>query len=641
MPTTTEYDTADPAFALANDPTAPADDAGLQQRRKGWVAGLLLQRSPLRPQPATPPALPPFYVRVLALPRRARRRLSRKFAAALVGAALLFASVQIPAAHAATITVDGVRCTLADAIRAANIDSAVGRCKAGSGADVIVLQKNVTLTAPVGDYYNSPTGLPLVTSEITIQGNGRTIRRVPSDPDQFRLLAINAYGNLTLNNVTLTGGHAQGNGGAVMNASGALTINNSTLSGNTAGQGGGIYSFHGDLQITDSALSDNAAHAGGAMNLFATAATIADSAFSGNTAAQSGGGLFILSGTQTITNSIVSGNSAGFAGGGISSISADLTINNSTLSGNSALLGGAFHQYGFESPATINDSVLSGNTAGFDGGGVFVGEFTTLTINRSTLSDNSAAQEGGAAYSYGWLTINDSTISGNIANEGGGVALVYSGVQEIHNSTFSDNIADNGGGLFVRYGGASVANSTFGGNSAGEGGGIYCAYYCDLTVENVTVSGNSAAQTGGGLHSAGPSGALTFERSLFSGNAAPAGREVYFNPDPTSLVKVNAFNLFGFSGNSGVVGFAPGPSDIVPTQPLARILAALADNGGPTQTHALVPGGPAIDAAPSADCAAPPVNGLDQRGFPRNVDGDGMPSSNECDVGAFELQLGD
>jgi hypothetical protein len=76
----------------------------------------------------------------------------------------------------------------------------------------------------------------------------------------------------------------------------------------------------------------------------------------------------------------------------------------------------------------------------------------------------------------------------------------------------------------------------------------------------------------------------------------------------------------------------------VPAEPPAAILAALAGNGGPTLTHALVPGSPAIDVAPSADCAAPPVNGVDQRGFPRNFDGDGVPSANECDAGSFEFQ---
>ena len=70
------------------------------------------------------------------------------------------------------------------------------------------------------------------------------------------------------------------------------------------------------------------------------------------------------------------------------------------------------------------------------------------------------------------------------------------------------------------------------------------------------------------------------------------------------------------------------------------MLRPLGNYGGPTLIHALATAGPAIDAAPSADCAAAPVSGVDQRGLPRNVDGDGLPSADECDVGAFEAGPG-
>ncbi len=88
---------------------------------------------------------------------------------------------------------------------------------------------------------------------------------------------------------------------------------------------------------------------------------------------------------------------------------------------------------------------------------------------------------------------------------------------------------------------------------------------------------------------------------------------------------------------AGVVGFTPGASDIVPTQVVTAILQnALADNGGPTQTHALVPNSPAIDAGPTAACALPLVNSRDQRGEPRSRDANGQLTDNECDLGAFE-----
>jgi hypothetical protein len=160
-----------------------------------------------------------------------------------------------------------------------------------------------------------------------------------------------------------------------------------------------------------------------------------------------------------------------------------------------------------------------------------------------------------------------------------------------------------------------------------------------MTFINSTLSGNEATLAGGGVY-IHPTGESTFQRSLVSGNAAPNGREVYsaFTPYSSGVISADAFNLFGFSGDAGVFGFSPGPTDIVPAEPSAAILAALADNGGPTLTRALVPGSPAIDAAPGVACAAPPINSLDQRGLPRNVDGDGLPSANECDIGAFEFQ---
>jgi hypothetical protein len=79
------------------------------------------------------------------------------------------------------------------------------------------------------------------------------------------------------------------------------------------------------------------------------------------------------------------------------------------------------------------------------------------------------------------------------------------------------------------------------------------------------------------------------------------------------------------SGNAGVSGFSAGASDIVPAGAITTILAQLADNGGPTYTHALVPGSPAIDASPhDADCPS-----ADQRGVSR-------PQGAQCDIGAFE-----
>src|SRR5262249_60727782 len=106
-------------------------------------------------------------------------------------------------------------------------------------------------------------------------------------------------------------------------------------------------------------------------------------------------------------------------------------------------------------------------------------------------------------------------------------------------------------------------------------------------------------------------------------------------------VNANNFNLFGTNGNAGVTGFTPGPTDIVPSVSLAQILGPLKNNGGPTQTHALVAGSPAIDAGDSSGCRddSGALLQTDQRGFPRNVDGNSDGTA-RCDIGAVEFGAG-
>jgi predicted outer membrane repeat protein len=199
----------------------------------------------------------------------------------------------------------------------------------------------------------------------------------------------------------------------------------------------------------------------------------------------------------------------------------------------------------------------------------------------------------------------------------------------------SGNTAGDGGGLFAAFDGAAdIVNSTLSGNTANvAGGGVYSAG--NVTLHNATLSGNTARVGGGGAFVY--AGTLTVRRSLLVGNAAPTGREAQrFG----GAVAAAAHNLFGVGGDAGLSGLAPGASDSVAPGAAAGVLLPLADNGGPTLTHALAPFSPAIDRAPSADCAAAPVGGLDQRGQPRNTDGDGRASANECDIGAVEAAAG-
>ncbi len=186
----------------------------------------------------------------------------------------------------------------------------------------------------------------------------------------------------------------------------------------------------------------------------------------------------------------------------------------------------------------------------------------------------------------------------------------------------------------------TINNSTVSGNGATNNGGGIASY--SVTINNSTISGNTAINSGGGVYNSlycfycSNGGVLTLNDSLIAGNQATVGAEIA-NING-SLVDANNFNLFGTNGNAGVSGFTPGPTDIVPGVSLAQILGPLQDNGGPTQTHALVAGSPAIDAGDPSGCrdSLGAILTIDQRGFARQFDGDHNGTS-RCDIGAYEL----
>jgi hypothetical protein len=357
-----------------------------------------------------------YYAELRALPRGARRALQRKLARSselaailpeylqqggrrlqhrmawsLAGAALLLALSQ-GIATAATITVttnnpniaaDG-QCSLIEAIVNANNDAAThADCPAGSGADTIVLpaNANVTLTN-LFDF----AGLPQINSPIIIQGNGATIARNGNAPD-FQLVAVTNSGDLTLQNVTLSGGRTFDRGGGLINY-GTLNIANSTISGNAANYGGGGVSNWGTAIISNSGISGN-----DSSNYF-------------------GGGVANY-GTVTIKDTTISGNVA-YVGGGISN-SGIVTIENSTVSGNTADTGGGLRNFG---TLTAINSIISDNSANSYGGGI--ANSITLTIENSIVSGNTA-DRGGGIFNSGSLTITNSTVSGNSANHGADV----------------------------------------------------------------------------------------------------------------------------------------------------------------------------------------------------------------------------
>ena len=339
----------------------------------------------------------------------------------------------------AEIVVGGL-CTLNAAIRAANQDLPVGGCTAGSGADTIVLAEDVLLDS-VDNNTDGPNGTASVTSAITLEGGGNTVTRTGGPA--FRIFHVQDSGDLTLSEVGVSNGIARccpGDGGVIYNGGGNLTLNNVAVSGGNADQkGGGIYNA-GSLTINDSSISDNALPDDG---LFSK-----------------GGGIFSLEDDLLLVNTTVSGNYSAHLGGGIY-VGSDgqLEMVESTVSGNST---GEDFYYGndagggglwLEGTATITNSSVSGNSAiganfySKRGGGIHVSG--SLALINSTLAGNTATV-GDSIYSVGSVTSMNSILGcagfgfvdsgGNFETDGlcPGAAPITPGVD-------FDDLADNGG----------------------------------------------------------------------------------------------------------------------------------------------------------------------------------------------------
>ncbi len=371
---------------------------------------------------------------------------------------------------------------------------------------------------------------------------------------------------------------------------------------------------------------------------------------------------------------VIGGRHTGPGGGGgiLNSSSGTLTLASIALSGNSANgssgshRGGGIFNAGNGAVALIN-STLSDNSAyslaGVDvtfgqGGGIFNAGNGTVTLTNSILSGNSATVfgigfgfgEGGGIFNAGngTVTLTNTTLSGNFAmssllpGSGGGIFNASTGTDSLINTTLSDNAATGsqglGGGIANAAGTVTLTNSTLSGNSgtgggSGKGGGAYNAGNGTVTLSNSTVTRNSVSGSiqseGGGIFSEG-TGTVNSRNSLIASNSS-----TMLAPDVRGTFNSQGHNLVG--DGTGGLGFT-GTGDQVGTtgSPIDAMLAPLADNGGPTQTHALSPGSLAINTgdncvAQSPGCLTTPLT-TDQRGagFARSGGG-------RVDIGAFEV----
>lgn len=329
----------------------------------------------------------------------------------------------------------------------------------------------------------------------------------------------------------------------------------------------------------------------------------------------------------TVTDCRASGGSPMTFGGALS-VSGTLTMQSSTISDSSSAAGGNAVASGggayVAGDAILIDSTISGNAITTVSGG-----------------DGFYITGGGGLYVRGGLTLTRSTISGNtVTASGNGQNGIGGGVfvrdtSELDSSTVSGNSADgDGGGLFkARFsnygdppGGTrlTIANSTISGNAGARGAGVFSQR--ELILANSTVTANTASTGGGGLVFGVidvATATFTLDSTIVFGNGTPAGGlAADLAATDGGLSIAGARNLIGAAGTLTL------PGDTLDGDPL---LQPLADNGGPTRTHAPAEGSPVIDA------------GANPNDYPYDQRGEGHPrtAGAATDIGAFEVPVDD
>jgi hypothetical protein len=428
----------------------------------------------------------------------------------------------------------------------------------------------------------------IVNKDLIISGPGAANlavqRSTAAGTPAFRIFNLQA-GIVSLSGLAIENGSSDDSGGGI-NVATTASISDCWISGSFATTSGAGINNLSTLVLSNCVIQGNvvgggsSASAGGGINnagtLSAIQCVISSNSVTGGTVvggtgATGNGGGINNNNTLTITNSLIYGNSvvggpgADASGGGVFS-GDDATLDTCTVAFNSAT-GGA------------------GGIGGTGQGGGIANDLGTVVVNRSTINGNSgtggaggsgsggAGQGGGISMGFGTFTLESSTISGNQAVKGSGASALA---------------IPRGAGLFNGFGSLTVLHST-------------------ITANNVT--GASTTDGGGILNS---SGFLVMSNAIVAGNSAP----VDFASGTNASSQCD-YDLFGTTNGP----IAAGSNNLSVAN---AKLGPLQNNGGPTFTHALLCGSPAINAGSNSNAPA-----TDQRGFPRIVDG-------TIDIGAFE-----
>jgi hypothetical protein len=326
-------------------------------------------------------------------------------------------------------------------------------------------------------------------------------------------------------------------------------------------------------------------------------------------------------------------------GGGIDN-TGTLSIDASVIQGNAATGGAGGDGTGPGAGGTGE----GGGIANSSQGTLVIGQGTKVLANTATggASGSNAGRQlaaggagvGGGLWSEGHTYLSTDTLSGNVGQAGGslstpsdsdgGAIYASDGTLEVQASTIADNhattplgtAADGGGGIATSTP-TTIENSTITGNTASGSGGGIDAFASGESIVSSTLSDNSAGSGGGNLAA---SQAIDLRQTIISGGVASAGAS-----NCTGTVTDHGHNLESTAPSQ--CGLSAAKHDVIGEDPL---LGPLANNGGPTQTMALLAGSPAVDAG--ATCS----NGI---GYYLTVDQRASPRGGPCDIGAYETRV--
>jgi hypothetical protein len=534
----------------------------------------------------------------------------------IVAVGLVLALAPASASADSTVTV-GPTCTLADAVAYSDGTPEPGcAARIASGTTTIVLPASATA-------YVVSSSLSF-TGDAVLKG-GAAASTIIDGGGSVQVISVAATAKVTLSGVTITGGVSgdpstgctgsvlhrvcpseNGNNGGGISNLGTLTLKRVVVAAND-GSGGtlptpvSIVCSTGGCPAVQGQSAGNGGNGGGIYNdghLIIDHSTISD-----NHAGDGGNGTDGISGTGTLASAGQDGGNGGSGGSG----------------------GGVYNdQLGV---VQISDSTIIANTAGA-GGSAGAGSDSTISPGQGgNAAGAGVGGGGGAIISFGSLTMTDSTIAGNATRPGGNGGKGGSGSGgDPNGSEFGGGAGGDGGGVESDTTSTVLTNDTFVNNSAapagtgpggagqGGGGGAIVQESSGVTeLTFVTVADNRAAGFGSGLGIPFTNGAITEADSIVANNLQ-AGE-----PDQCSQGVLD-------DGHNLVFGRGVSSDNSCPGADADPKLAALADNGGPTQTLALRPGSAAIGIVPLNDCPQE----SDQRGVTR-------PQGGACDAGAYEF----